>query len=195
MIGPEPDGATPLDRDELAGCKFKNLSTRGQLDELEQANITQGMRWLALRRGRDVLSSEFIRTLHRKLFGEVWSWAGEYRRRDKNIGVEAFQIGVQLQRLLENAQYWLEHEVYAPMEAGVRFHHRLVQIHPFANGNGRHARIAADTFLKVHYEHAPIQWASGRDLEADNARRVAYIAALRRADAGNFTALLQFVGA
>ena len=96
------------------------------------------MRWLALRRTRDVLSSEFIRKLHRKLFGEVWSWAGEYRRRDKNIGVEAHQIGVQLQRLLENARYWLEHDVYTPMDAGVRFHHRLVQIHPFANGNGRH---------------------------------------------------------
>ena len=147
MIFDEPDGATPLDPDEIAGLKFDHITTRGELDELEQANITQGLRWLGRRRGGDVLSGEFFRQLHIRLFGDVWTWAGTYRQREKNIGIVSFQIAVQIRSLLDDARYWVEHATYAPLEAAARFHHRMVQIHPFPNGNGRHARIAADIFL------------------------------------------------
>lgn len=190
----EPEGATPLDPDEIEGLKFGHITTRGELDELEQANITQGLQWLRRRRGGDILTDEFIRRLHTRLFGDVWEWAGVYRLREKNIGVDPLQIAVQLRALLDDARYWAENNTYAPLEAGARFHHRMVQIHPFPNGNGRHARISADVYLEDYFDHRPIEWASGFDLQADNERRDAYIAALRAADAGHLDPLLQFVG-
>lgn len=195
MIFDEPEGATPLDPDEIAGLKFAHVTTRGELDELEQANIVQGLRWLTRRRGGDILADEFVCRLHHRLFGDVWEWAGKYRLTEKNIGIDPFQVPTQLRIHLDNARYWAEHDVFPPLEAAARFHHRLVQIHPFPNGNGRHARIATDVFLEDYYDHKPIAWASGFDLQADNARRTAYIAALRAADGQDFAALLAFVGA
>lgn len=191
----EPDGATPLDPDERQGLKFGHITTRGELDELEQANIEQALEWLPRRRGGDIFDDAFVRTLHERLFGDVWNWAGDYRLTEKNIGIDPTQISVQLRMLLDNARYWAEHGVYPPLEAAARFHHRMVQIHPFPNGNGRHARIATDVMLEDYYDHPPVEWAGGFDLQADNERRNAYIAALRAADAGDFDPLLVFVGA
>ena len=194
MIFDEPEGATPLDPDEIDGLRFAHITTRGELDELEQANITQGLQWLARRRGGDILTDGFIRQLHLRLFGDVWKWAGTYRQREKNIGIAPYQIAVQLRYLLDDARFWVEHGTYKPLEAAARFHHRMVQIHPFPNGNGRHARIAADVFLKDYYSHPAIAWASGFDLQSDTARRNDYIQALRAADGGVFAPLLHFVG-
>lgn len=195
MTFTEPDGATPLDPDERDGLKYPHVTTRSELDELEQANIEQGLAWISRRRGGSVFDDGFIRTLHKRLFGDVWTWAGEYRLTEKNIGIDPIQIAVQLRTLLDDARYWAEHSVYPPLEAAARFHHRMVQIHPFANGNGRHARIATDIMLEENYGHRPIEWASGYDLQADNQRRTAYIAALRAADAGNLDPLFAFIGA
>ena len=195
MTFEEPDGATPLDPDEIQGLKYPHITTRGELDELEQANIEQGLAWISRRRSGSIFDDGFVRTLHKRLFGDVWSWAGEYRQTEKNIGIDPLQIAVQLRMLLDNARYWAENDVYPPLEAAACFHHRVVQIHPFANGNGRHARIAADILLEEAYKHPPVAWASGFDLQADNERRDAYIAALRAADAGNIDPLLSFVGA
>lgn len=191
----EPWGATPLDPDERQGLKHPHVTTRGELDELEQANIEQALAWLARRRGGDIFDDAFVRHLHQRLFGDVWGWAGNYRQTEKNIGVDPLQIAVQLRMLLDDARYWAEHSVYAPLEAAARFHHRMVQIHPFPNGNGRHARIAADIMLEDHYNHPPVAWAGGVDLQTDSERRRAYIAALRAADAGDMDPLLYFVGA
>jgi Fic-DOC domain mobile mystery protein B len=137
----EPADATPLDRDEREGLKFRHIATRGELDEMEQVNIASGLIWLARRRKRDILTESFIRELHRRLFGDVWTWAGQFRRSEKNIGIDPLQIDVELRMLLDDARYWADNDVFAPLEAGARFHHRLVRIHPFANGNGRHARM------------------------------------------------------
>ncbi len=191
----EPDGATALDPDELEGLKHPHITTRGERDELEQANISDGLQWLSRRRGGDILDDGFIRTLHERLFGAVWEWAGTYRLREKNIGIDPAHIAVQLRQLLGDARYWADHNTYAPLEAAARFHHQMVKIHPFPNGNGRHARIAADLYLQDYYDHPQIAWASGFDLQADNARRDAYIAALRAADAGDYAPLFAFVGA
>ena len=191
----EPEGATPLDPDERQGLKFGHVTTRGELDELEQANIEQGLAWVSRRRGGSIFDDAFIRSLHRKLFGDVWTWAGQYRLTEKNIGVDPLQVPVQLRVLLDDARYQAEHSVFPPLEAAARFHHRMVQIHPFPNGNGRHARVAADILLEEIYDHPPIEWASGFDLQADNERRNAYIAALRAADRGDSGLLLAFVGA
>jgi Fic-DOC domain mobile mystery protein B len=191
----EPEGATPLDPDERQGLKFSHITTRGELDELEQSNIEQGLAWIARRRRGNVFEDAFVRTLHKRLFGDVWTWAGQYRFTEKNIGIDPVQISVQLRMLLDDARYWAENGVYPPLEAAARYHHRMVQIHPFPNGNGRHARIAADIILEEVYDHPPVEWASGFDLQADNDRRNAYIAALRAADGGDYSPLLAFVGA
>lgn len=191
----EPEGATPLDLDDIEGLKFKHITTRFQLDELESANITAGLRWVGRRRTGDILTDEFVRALHKRLFGDVWAWAGTYRLTEKNIGTDPLQISVQVHNLLGDARYWVGHSVFPPKEAAARFHHRMVQIHPFPNGNGRHARIAADIFLRDYFGHPPIEWASGVDLQADSERRNAYILALRAADAGNMALLFDFVGA
>ncbi|KAA9130488.1 mobile mystery protein B [Marinihelvus fidelis] len=195
MTFPEPEGATPLDPDEKEGLRFAHITTRAELDELEQANIEQGLGWITRRRGGSIFDEAFIRTLHRRLFGDVWAWAGQYRLTEKNIGVEPTQIPVQLRLLLDDAKFWSVNGVYEPLEAAARFHHRMVLIHPFANGNGRHARIAADILLEDAYRHPAIEWASGFDLQADNVRRKNYIAALRAADGGDYAPLLTFVHA
>ncbi|WP_193370679.1 mobile mystery protein B [Pelagibius marinus] len=194
MTFQEPAGATPLDPDERQGLKYDHITTRGELDELEQANIEQGLAWASRRRRRDVFDDAFIRRLHKELFGDVWTWAGEYRQTEKNIGIDPLQIPEQMRVLLGNARYWAENGIFSPLEAAARFHHRMVQIHPFPNGNGRHARIAADIMLEEVYEHPPVEWANGFDLQADNERRQAYIAALRAADGEDFAPLLSFVG-
>lgn len=190
-----PDGATPLDPDELDGLKFKHVSTRGELDQLEQAGITEGLKWLDKQKNPDVLSEAFVLELHKRLFGSVWKWTGTFRRTEKNIGVDPIQIAIQLRQLLDDAKYWVEHGTYSPKELAARFHHKLVFIHPFPNGNGRHARIMADAVLTKLLNEPAIDWAGGYRLEAMNERRDQYIAALRAADGHDMSALLEFVGA
>lgn len=189
-----PDGATPLDPDELEGLRYKHVSTRGELDELEQANIDEGLQWLKKQKNPDVLSEAFVRTLHTKLFRKVWKWAGTFRKTEKNIGIDPVQIAIQLRQLLDNTKYWIEHETYPPIELAVRFHHELVRIHLFPNGNGRHSRIMADAVLTKLMDEPAIDWAGGYRLENMNERRDEYIKALRLADGHDFSALLKFVG-
>jgi len=188
-----PDGATPLEPDEMEGLKFKHITTRGELDQLEQAGITEGIRWLDKQKNPDVLSEAFVCELHKRLFGAVWKWAGTLRRTEKNIGVDPYQIATQLRQLLDNSKYWVEHSSYLPKELAARFHHKLVYIHLFPNGNGRHARIMADAVLTKLLNKPAIDWAGGYSLESMNERRREYIAALRAADRHDFKALLRFV--
>jgi Fic-DOC domain mobile mystery protein B len=190
-----PDGATPFDPDEFEGLRFKHVSTRGELDQLEQAGVTDGMKWLAKQKNPDVLSEAFVCELHKRLFGRIWQWAGTFRRTEKNIGVDPFQIVIQLRQLLDDARYWVEYGTFLPKEMAARFHHRLVYIYPFPNGNGRHARIMADAVLTKLLNEPAIDWAGGYKLEAMNERRNEYIAALRAADGHDFSALLKFVEA
>lgn len=192
--GDAPEGATPLDPDECEGLKHKHITTRGELNELEQANVQSGLRWVSRSRRRDILSDDFLRGLHKRLFGDVWSWAGTYRRTEKNIGVDPLRIGVEMRKLIDDARYWVQRGTFPPLEAAARFHHRLTQIHPFPNGNGRHARIATDLYLERHFGHDPIAWMPGFDFQADNERRKSYIAALRAADGGDYELFLRFVG-
>jgi Fic-DOC domain mobile mystery protein B len=185
-------GATPLDPDELGGLKFKHVTTRQEIDELEQANIESGLRWLARQKG-DVLTDDFAVKLHKRLFGDVWDWAGTFRKTGKNIGIDPINIHVELRTLMDDARYWAEHETYPAQEAAARLHHRLVEIHCFPNGNGRHARIMADTVLARIYGADPIDWAAGYNLQMLNERRTAYIAALKAADGEDFGPLLAFI--
>ena len=191
----EPEGATPLDRDEMEGLCYSHITTRGDLDELEPTNIVEGMQWLKKQKKPDILPEAFARELHKRLFGKVWKWAGSFRQTEKNIGVDPIQIAIQLRQLLDDAKYWIENDTYPPKELAARFHHKLVLIHPFPNGNGRHARIMADAILTKLMSEPVIDWAGGYKLEAMNERRDQYINALRAADGHDFAQLLEFVGA
>ncbi len=187
-----PQGATPLDPDELAGLRHKHVTTRAELDELEQANIDEGLQWLKKQRAPAVLTEGFVRNLHKKLFGRVWQWAGTFRSTEKNIGVDPLHIATELRQLLDNAHFWIENNTYPPRELAARFHHRLVYIHPFANGNGRHARIMTDAMLTRLMDAPVINWAGGYKPEKMNERRKQYIVALRHADGHDFRALFEF---
>ncbi|MCY4532805.1 MAG: mobile mystery protein B [Gammaproteobacteria bacterium] len=189
------DGATPLDPDEMEGLRFKHISTRGELDQLEQAGITEGMKWLDKQKNPDVLTEGFVCDLHKRLFGDVWKWAGSFRKTEKNIGIDPYRIAAQLRQLLDDVSYWVKNDTYPPRELAARFHHKLVYIHPFQNGNGRHARIMADAVLIRLLDEPAIDWAGGYKLERMNERRDKYIAALRAADGHDYSELLKFVGA
>src|ERR1700734_2564781 len=121
----EPEGASPIDPDEMDGLKFKHITTRDGLNELEQANVESGLLWLGRRRKTDILTEKFTLDLHRRLFGDVWAWAGQFRKTGKNIGVDPREIAVELRILLDDARYWAAHGTYSPLEARARFHHRL----------------------------------------------------------------------
>ncbi len=195
MAAGELEGATPLGSDELVGLKFGHVTTREELNELEQANICDGLRWLDRARKTDVLSDQFLCDLHRKLFGDVWKWAGQYRTTGVNIGVDPLQIEISMRMLSGDAHYWAEIVGFMPpLEAAARYHHRMVQIHPFVNGNGRHARIAADLYLRQCFKAPPVNWAGGADLDVESQRRTDYITALRAADTHDYAPLLEFVG-
>ena len=186
------DGATPLDEGETAGLIPNHIVTQDALNAWEQVNIAEAARWLRHRRaGTAVLDQQFLREVHRRMFNATWHWAGKYRTTGKNLGIPASLIAQSLSDLLTDAQYWCEHKTYGPDEIGARFHHRLVKIHPFPNGNGRHARLVTDALL--HQLGAdPFTWGSATVDTAGSARE-AYIAALKVADAGDLRPLMAFV--
>ena len=184
-----PPGATPLDADELASLIPGHITTQGELNEWEQLNIVQGESW-ARKQRKEILNETFLRELHRQMFGETWKWAGEFRRSDKNIGVDWLKIGVELRKLLDDARYQIAHGSFAADEIAVRFHHRLVAIHPFPNGNGRLARLMADLLVE-RLGQKRFSW--GRhNLVATGETRQAYIAALQAADDRNYAPLIAF---
>ena len=183
------DAATPLTPEECAQLIPTYITTRAQLNEAEQINITEADLW-AFNRKRDVLSEEFLRKLHKRMFRKVWKWAGTFRTSERNIGIDAYRIGVELRTLLEDVAYWMANNTFAPDEIAVRFHHRLVLIHPFPNGNGRHARLAAD-LLAVKLGQKRFTWGSA-NLVQPAATRSAYVAALKAADSHDIAPLLAF---
>ena len=188
----EQDGQTPLDPDETAGLIPRHIETKGALNDWEQENILQTTQWLRRAKIPDVLTEGFCRDLHRRMFNKTWRWAGTFRKSDKNIGCDWALIAVKLNQLFGNAQYWVENDTFTPDELAARFHHALVWIHPFPNGNGRHARMMADALLK-QLGQPVFSWGSSANLVSANAVRARYLAALRAADQGNFADLLTFV--
>lgn len=189
MTADVPAGATPLDPDERASLIPRHIATQGELNEWEQLNIARGEQWARTRR-RDLLTEPFVRQLHRRMFGQTWHWAGSFRRSDKNIGVHWRAVPVDLKTLLDDARYQIGHASFGTDELAVRFHHRLVAIHPFPNGNGRHARLMADLLVE-QLGAARFSWGS-RSLVDATATRAAYISALREADRGNSELLVVF---
>ncbi|MCW5588367.1 MAG: mobile mystery protein B [Legionellales bacterium] len=189
-----PPGATPLDPDEANGLIPQHITTQGQLNEWEQVNILEAEKWLSWHRleFEAIVSQHFIKKLHQQMFAKTWRWAGEYRRSNKNIGVDWPMISVQLQLLLDDLIYQVNHNSYAIDETAARFHHRLVAIHAFANGNGRHARMMTDIIL-LSQQQPRFTWGRQESLVQVSPIREHYIQALRAADKNNYAPLLNFV--
>lgn len=185
-----PDGTTPIDPDEAQGLIPSHIRTQTELDAWEQTNIIDGLAWAERQSRRELLDDSFVRELHRRMFGATWRWAGSYRKSDKNIGVDWRHIPVRLRDLLEDIKVQLA-DLREPIDQTIlRFHHRLVAIHPFANGNGRHARVMAD--LLAHRQGRPaFSW--GRNLlNSASEIRDEYLAALRSADQRDYLPLFRF---
>ena len=185
-----PEGATPIDADEALGLIPPHITLQGELNEWEEQNILQGMKWATARRRKDLLSEKFIRVLHRHMFNQTWKWAGQFRKSDKNIGVHWSTIPEGIKNLCDDANYWIEHKTYSLTEIAVRFHHRLVSIHPFPNGNGRHSRLLAD-LIRADLGEGRFTWDSA-NLTIAGTERHQYIDALKAADAGNIKPLIDF---
>lgn len=189
-LGEVIDGSTPLTEEERELLIPSYITLRHELNEAEQSNILDAEEWAFLRK-RDILSERFLDNLHKRMFGRVWRWAGEHRQSNKNLGIEAYRVPTELYQLLEDCSYWIDNATYEVDEIAARFHHRLVWIHAYPNGNGRHARLATDLLL-VGLGHKPFSWGRVNLVDAGKTRNQ-YIAALRAADKHNIELLLEFV--
>ena len=193
LIPEYTDGKTPLDEDEKEGLLIKSITNHGELDEFEQQNIERAMLWLKSRRlkAEEILSEKFVRELHRRMYAGVWKWSGEFRRTDKNIGIDKKQIPVALKQLLDDCMYRIQHDSFPAEEIAIRLKHRIVQIHCFANGNGRHSRLIADILMEKEF-HLPLFTWGAAHLATQGDTRTIYIKALKKADAGNYNDLIAF---
>jgi Fic-DOC domain mobile mystery protein B len=195
LFEPEPDGATPLNPDDAEGLKPTWIATREELNQAEMANITQAVIWAYVGRRpvatvEDLLTISFSDLLHKKMFADVWTWAGTHRRSQTNIGVEPYLIVPQMKLALDDALFWHDRQTYPPTEIAVRLHHRLVVVHPYPNGNGRHTRMMADLYLYV-VGLQRLSW-GGESLVGHSAARRKYIAAVVAANGHDIAPLLEF---
>jgi len=181
--------ATPLTQEEKRDLIPTHIAYRSELNEVEQENVARGQDW-ALGRKRDLLTGKFVSDLHQKMLGDVWRWAGKFRRSERNLGFPFYEIPAAVRQLLDDTKAWIEYETYTPDEIAVRLHHRLVQIHPFPNGNGRHSRLMAD-LLVMRLGGERFSWGSANLQDAGTLRRQ-YIAALQAADNHDLGPLLMF---
>ena len=181
MFEGDPDGATPLDVDEVDQLLPSHIRTREELNLWEQENILRAAAW-AKRARTPALDELTIRKLHRRMFDSTWTWAGRYRTSDKNIGADWRLIPTEVRKLIEDGRFWLENGTYPVDEAALRLHHRLVLVHPFPNGNGRHARLWCDMLLEQNGR--PVFTWKNRELDGPGEARRAYIQALQAADKG-----------
>lgn len=185
------EGQTPLDEDEKEGLRIATIATRGELDEFEQQNIEQAILWSLNRSFKieTVLTENFIKALHKRMYNNVWSWAGEFRKTNKNIGIDKWQIPTALKALLDDTRYWYTNKTYSADELTLRFKHRLVSIHCFSNGNGRHSRLMADIIIQKIFALPTYTWGMEKN-QVDP--RIAYLKAIKAADNGNIQPLIDF---
>ncbi len=186
-------GQTPLDDNEIDGLRIPSITTKGELDEFEQNNIEDALQWLAGKKftAQQVCNENFVCRLHKEMFGQVWRWAGKYRRTEKNLGIKSFQVPIATRTLCDDVLYWVNSATYPPDEISIRFKHRIVSIHCFPNGNGRHSRLLADVIAEKIFHRPPFSWGAV-NLSNPSSMRQSYITALRKADQGNYDDLISF---
>ena len=187
-------GQTLIEEGEKEGLKIVSINTNGELDEFEQKNIEQAVLWTLGRKitADKLLSEVFVRDLHKRMFGEIWSWAGKFRTTEKNIGIESWKITTELRVLLDDVKFWIDNESYEAEEIAIRFKHRLVSIHCFPNGNGRHSRLMADLIVEKLFQMDVFSWGQKNSRGSTSTLRNDYLIALKKADMGEYMELVEF---
>lgn len=188
-------GQTPLEEEEKEGLKIATITTNAELDEFEQNNIEKAVQWTIGRKMpiNKLLSETFIKSLHKRMDNEVWKWAGEFRKTEKNIGVESWMIPIQLRALIDDAKFWIENNSFSEDEIAIRFKHRIVSIHCFSNGNGRHSRLMGDLIAEKVFKRRIFTWGqSDSNLSNESDARKNYLIALKKADHGDYANLIAF---
>jgi Fic-DOC domain mobile mystery protein B len=187
------NGQTPLSEEELDGLLIPSITTREELDEFEQLNIEKAIQWTLGKKINDekLFTEKFIKDLHKRMYGDVWQWAGSFRNSEKNLGIKSYLIPLHLKQLLDNVIYWHQNKIYPPIELAIRFKHQLVSIHCFPNGNGRHSRLMADLILEKLYMQSFLSWGSSSLVTADEKRKD-YIRAIKIADKHDLYPLMAF---
>jgi Fic-DOC domain mobile mystery protein B len=187
------EGETPLDADALSGLRIGTISNKRELDEFEQQNIESAILYFSRKKIdlNNFLSEDFVKLLHLKMFGDVWSWAGKFRKSNTNIGVDWSVIPVELKKLLDDCLYWIKNKIFVDEEIAIRLKHRIVAIHPFNNGNGRHSRLLADLMMEKIFNKKHFSWGSD-NLYKENKARDIYLKALRKADNNSYEDLMNF---
>ena len=187
------DGQTPLAEEEKEALKIKAITTQGELDEFEQLNLEKAVEWTIRTKfkPKNILTEKFIKDLHKRMYGDVWKWAGKFRQTEKNIGISWIQISLELKNLLDDTKYWIENKTYTPEEITIRFKHRIVSIHCFPDGNGRHSRMMAEIIIESIFGKDIFSWHQSNMVKANEIRK-AYIDALQKADNGNIEPLIEF---
>ena len=184
-------GATPIDPDEALGLIPVHITTQADLNAWEEMNIVEGANWIKRQKITQSLNEGLVRELHHRMFNKTWLWAGTFRKSAKSIGIDWPQIAVALRNLLDNTTYQIEHQTMSIDEIAVRFHHQLVLIHAFPNGNGRHARLMADALI-MSLGGERFSWGGNKPIETLGTTRQSYLSALRAADNGHLDSLMQF---
>lgn len=185
-----PEGATPLEQEELKDLIPIHLTTQEELNAWEERNILNAQQW-AFKKKQNIISIEFIKNLHKHMFNKTWKWAGKFRHSEKNIDISWYAIPTKIKELCDDIEYYLEHKTYSKDEIAIRFHHRLVWIHAFPNGNGRHARLIADLLI-VKQGNPRFTWGMNQNLYKASPVRAQYIDALQLADRGDYSKLIIF---
>ena len=181
----QEDGQTPID--DISGLKL-NITTQEELNRAEYENYKKAYQEYRLKKITPNLAPftfSWLCQVHFEMLGDVWEWAGEIRRSEKTIGFPCHKIGSSIHQLLDELQQW-EKEKIPITEITVRLHFHLVTIHPFENGNGRWARLAANIYLRkngVGFINWPAQ------MDEIKTFRPKYIEALKRAEKGNLDPL------
>ena len=187
-------GQTPISEEEIKELLIKTISTKAQLDEFEQKNIEIAVEWTMKQKFNidKVLSIDFIQEVHKRMFAEVWGWAGTFRKSNKNIGVDKHYIYTELKTLIDDVNFWINNKTYCNDEIAIRYKHRLVKIHPFPNGNGRHSRLCADILIS-HILHQNIfSWGNNNNFTKQGKIRKQYIDAILLADESDIKPLIKF---
>lgn len=187
------DGQTPLNEEEKEGLLISSIATRDELDEFEQQNIEEAILWTLGRKfkAEKLFTEAFIKDVHKRMYKDVWAWAGKFRNTNKNIGVDRWQVAIELKNLLEDARFWIANNTFSADEIAIRFKHRIVSIHCFSNGNGRHSRLLADIIIEKLFDRPVFTWgAASLSKESDN--RKSYLDALKLADKGDYEEIIWF---
>ena len=187
------DGQTPLDEEEKEGLLISTIATREELDEFEQQNIEEAIKWTLGKKFKPekLLTEAFIKDIHKRMYKDVWKWAGTFRKTNKNIGVDRWQVAIELKNLLEDTRFWIENNTHSPDEIAIRFKHRIVSVHCFSNGNGRHSRLLADIIVEKLFHGVVFTWGA-ENLSKESENRRGYLNSLKLADKGDYTELLLF---